>query len=80
MQSHINVGTGSDITIRELADTIARVTGYVGRIEFDTSKADGPPRKLLNVSRINKLGWTAKTTLEEGLVLSYADFKKLYKL
>ena len=80
MQSHINIGTGSDITIRELADTIARVTGYVGRIEFDTSKPDGPPRKLLNVSRINKLGWQAKTVLEEGLALSYVDFNKLYEL
>lgn len=78
MQSHINVGTGSDITIRELANTIARVTGYAGRIEFDTSKPDGPPRKLLDVSRLNKLGSMSKIQLEEGLTRAYTGFREYY--
>ena len=76
MQSHINVGTGDDITILELADAIARVTSYSGRIEFDTGKQDGPPRKLLDVSRIHKLGWHARIPLEQGLEWSYSDFSQ----
>ncbi len=76
MQSHINVGTGSDIAINELAETIARVTGYSGGIEFDTSKPDGPPRKLLDVSRLNNLGWNAKVNLENGLTFACQDFLK----
>ncbi|WP_342309582.1 GDP-L-fucose synthase [Pseudomonas fluorescens] len=71
MRSHVNVGTGVDCTIRELAETLARVTGFNGRLRFDTSKPDGAPRKLLDVSRINALGWEAYVPLEEGLRDAY---------
>jgi GDP-L-fucose synthase len=71
MQSHINVGTGLDCTIRELAETIARVTGYQGRVVFDASKPDGTPRKLLDVTRLNQLGWKASIDLETGLRATY---------
>lgn len=74
MLSHINVGTGSDVTIRELAELISRVVGFDGVIEFDPEKPDGAPRKLLDCSRIWSLGWRAKTGLEEGLASAYADF------
>lgn len=65
--SHINVGIGVDCTIGELAQTMAKVVGYAGRLVFDASKPDGTPRKLLNVQRINALGWQASTQLEQGL-------------
>ncbi len=68
----INVGTGQDCTIKELAYTIKKVVGYPGEILFDTSKPDGPPRKLLNVERINALGWQAQISLEDGLRETYA--------
>lgn len=74
MASHINVGTGVDCTIRELAETIGRVTGFTGRIAFDASKPDGTPRKLLDVSRLKAMGWTARIPLEEGLRDAYAWF------
>lgn len=74
MLSHINVGTGVDCTIRELAEIIARVTGFNGAVTFDTSKPDGTPRKLLDVSRLEKLGWTASISLEEGLRSTYEWF------
>lgn len=74
MLSHINVGTGVDCTIGELAETIARVTGFKGRLEFDSSKPDGAPRKLLDVSRLKALGWEARIGLEPGLALAYAWF------
>ncbi|MFJ3044277.1 GDP-L-fucose synthase family protein [Herbaspirillum chlorophenolicum] len=74
MQSHINVGFGGDITIRELAEAIADVIGYGGRFEFDTSKLDGAPRKLMDSSRLQALGWHAETGLEAGLARSYQDF------
>ena len=67
MCSHINVGTGQDCSIRELAETIARVTGFDGRLVWDTSKPDGTPRKLLDVSRLAALGWRAQIGLEDGL-------------
>jgi GDP-L-fucose synthase len=70
----INVGTGNDLTIRELAELVAGVVGWSGRFEYDVSKADGTPRKLLDVSRLNALGWAPATTLPEGISLSYADF------
>jgi GDP-L-fucose synthase len=72
--SQINVGTGVDCTIRELAETIAKVSGFEGRIVFDTTKPDGPPRKLLDVSRINSLGWQAEINLEDGLRDAYNWF------
>ena len=74
MQSHINVGTGIDVTIRELSETIQQVVGYEGKLEFDISKPDGTPRKLLDVSRLNSLGWKAGTDLLEGLGKTYAWF------
>jgi GDP-L-fucose synthase len=67
MLSHINVGTGQDCTIRELAETIAAVTGFTGRVTFDASKPDGTPRKLLDVSRLRDLGWQSSVGLKEGL-------------
>ena len=76
MQSHINVGSGEDITILDLAKTIAKVIGYQGGIEFDTTKPDGTPRKWMDSSRINKLGWYPKIKLEEGLKLAYKDYKQ----
>ncbi len=74
MLSHINVGTGDDCSIRELVETIAKVVGYGGAISFDTSKPDGTPRKLMDVSRLNSLGWQYKVSLEEGLARSYGWF------
>jgi GDP-L-fucose synthase len=74
MLSHVNVGSGIDCTIRELAETIARVTGFSGRIVWDTSKPDGTPRKLLNVSRLAALGWHARIGLEDGLRDAYRWF------
>jgi GDP-L-fucose synthase len=74
MLSHINVGTGEDLSIRELAETVAQVVGYGGRIEFDPSKPDGTPRKLLDVSRLHALGCRARIGLAEGLRQAYADF------
>ena len=74
MMSHINVGTGQDCTIRELAETMARVTGFQGDLVFDASKPDGAPRKLMDVSRLKRLGWTANVTLEEGLSMTYQWF------
>lgn len=73
-QSHINVGTGKDITIAELAKLIGGVVGFKGRITFDTSKPDGMPRKLLDVSKLSALGWKAKTSLEEGLEKTYQAY------
>ena len=74
MLSHINVGTGIDCTIKELTETVAEVVGYQGKIEWDTSKPDGTPRKLMNVSRLEKLGWQSAVGLEEGLKISYKWF------
>ncbi|MDP1790063.1 MAG: GDP-L-fucose synthase [Methylibium sp.] len=68
----VNVGCGADLTIRELAETVMRVVGFEGRIVFDSSKPDGTPRKLLDVSRLAALGWRAKVPLEAGLRLAYA--------
>lgn len=74
MLSHINVGTGVDCTIRELAETVARVTGFNGKLSFDPSKPDGTPRKLLEVSRLKSLGWQARISLEDGLRDAYGWF------
>lgn len=76
MQSHINVGYGSDITIAQLAQTVGKVVGYTGQVEFDSSKPDGAPRKLMNSALLKKLGWNAKVDIEEGLGLAYQDFIK----
>lgn len=74
MQSHINVGFGRDITIAELALIVCQVVGYQGEIDFDTRKPDGAPRKLMDSSRLNALGWHAQVQLDSGLTLAYADF------
>jgi len=74
MLSHINVGTGIDCTIRELAETMAKVTGFKGHIKFDSSKPDGTPRKLMDVSRLKALGWESTISLEDGLKSTYQWF------
>jgi GDP-L-fucose synthase len=74
MLSHINVGTGVDCTIRELAETVAQVTGYRGRIVFDTTKPDGTARKLMDVSKLRELGWSASIPLHQGLAHAYRWF------
>ena len=74
MQSHINVGSGSDVTIAELAQAIAQTVGYTGQIEFDATKPDGSPRKWMDSKRLNDLGWQAQVSLIEGLKLAYQDF------
>jgi GDP-L-fucose synthase len=74
MLSHINVGTGTDVSIAELARIVARVTGFIGRITFDPSKPDGTQRKLMNVSRLSALGWQAKIGLREGIEDTYRWF------
>jgi GDP-L-fucose synthase len=76
MLSHINVGCGEDITIRKLAETIGKVVGYQGEITFDSTKPDGTPRKLMDSSRLNALGWQARVGLEAGLTMAYEDFLK----
>jgi len=76
LQRHINVGTGSDLSIRELAELIARTIGFKGRIEFDTLKPDGTPKKLMDSSRLKHLGWQSGISLEEGLIDAYNDYLK----
>lgn len=70
----VNAGTGKELTIKELTELVAKVVGYTGKIEWDASKPNGTPRKLLDVSKATNLGWTYKTELEDGLRLSYEDF------
>lgn len=70
----VNIGTGEDLTIKELAELIKDVVGYSGEIVFDASKPDGTPRKLMDVSKLNGLGWKHHTTLEQGIKLAYRDF------
>lgn len=72
----VNAGTGKELTIRELTGLVAEVVGYSGEIRWDTSKPNGTPRKLLDVSKAERLGWTYKTELKEGIRLSYEDFLK----
>lgn len=74
MLSHINVGTGVDCTIREMAETMAKVVGFEGGITFDTTKPDGTPRKLMDVSRLASLGWNYSVSLEQGLTTTYEWF------
>lgn len=70
----VNIGTGNGITIRELSELVAKVVGYKGKIEWDTSKPNGMPKKLLDVSKLESLGWSYKTELEDGLMKAYEDF------
>ena len=73
----VNIGTGEDVTIRELAQTVVKVVGFEGDLSFDTSKPDGTPRKLMDVSRLTALGWKASTSMEDGIRLAYQDFLTL---
>ena len=73
----VNIGVGEDITIRELAETIVKVVGFAGALEFDSSKPDGTPRKLLDVSRLHSFGWQASKALTDGLKQAYSDFEAL---
>ena len=75
-EQHINIGTGTDITIKKLAETIKKVTGYDGEIIFDTSKPDGTPRKLLDVTKLHNLGWKHSIELENGLRMAYQSFQE----
>lgn len=72
MISHINVGTGVDVTIREMAEIVKRVIGFEGELKFDASKPDGAPRKLIDTSRLTNMGWTYSVGLDEGLRQTYA--------
>jgi len=74
MCSHINVGSGKEYTIKELAEIIKKVVGYSGKIKFDLAKLDGSPRKFINTQLLNKLGWKPKVSLKDGLTKTYADF------
>jgi len=74
MQSQINVGFGSDITIAELAHAISQAVGFLGNIDFDPTQPDGSPRKLMDSTRLNALGWQAQVNLEQGLALAYQYF------
>jgi GDP-L-fucose synthase len=74
MQSHINVGSGEDITIRELAELVGQVVGFAGRIELDASKPDGTPRKWLDITRLRQLGWAPRIALKLGLISAYQSF------
>ncbi len=74
MQSHLNIGTGSDVRISTLAEIVGQVVGYSGKIEFDSSRPEGPQRKLLNTSRLTELGWNARVTLKQGIKNTYSDF------
>ena len=76
MLSHINVGYGSDMRIEELARIVSEVVGYQGYVNFDSSKPDGPARKLMDSSRLNSLGWHAKINIKEGLAMAYQDYLK----
>ncbi len=74
MLSHINIGTGEDISIGELAAQVGKVVGFTGRIDYDATKPDGTPRKLMDVSRLRAFGWKPRVGLEQGLALAYRDF------
>ena len=80
MQSHINVGFGSDITIAQLAEEVATAVGYQGKISFDPSKPDGAPRKWMDSGRLNSLGWHSQIALKSGLQLAYSDMRKQLNL
>jgi GDP-L-fucose synthase len=75
MCSHINVGFGSDVTIREVAQAVSQTVGYQGQITFDATKPDGAPRKWMDSQRLNALGWNATFDLQQGLALAYQDFQ-----
>jgi len=72
----VNIGTGTDVTIRELAETVVKVVGFQGELVFDTSKPDGTPRKLMDVTKIANLGWKSDVNLKDGITFAYADFQE----
>ena len=76
----VNIGTGKEITIKQLAKTIAEIVGYTGKIVWDYTKKNGTPRELLDITRLSSLGWTAKITLKEGIHIALEDFKNTYPL
>ena len=76
MLSHINVGSGHELSIADLSRTVAATVGYTGQIRFDTSKPDGTPRKLMDSDRLHSAGWQATVSLSDGLALAYQDFLK----
>jgi len=76
MLSHINVGTGKDITIKEMAETMKDIVGYKGKLTFDTAKPDGAPRKLIDTSRLSNMGWRYSIELEDGLKKTYEWYLK----
>jgi GDP-L-fucose synthase len=76
MQSHINIGSGKDLTIKQLAESIAKVVGFEGKIEFDPTKPDGTKRKLMDSTRLNNLGWHSKFDLQQGIKQTYEDYCK----
>ncbi|MBT8046270.1 MAG: GDP-L-fucose synthase [Pontiella sp.] len=78
VQSHLNVGSGKEVTIKELAETVKEVIGFKGEIEWDASKPDGTPRKLMDSSKLQKLGWQPEISLKEGIARAYEDFKDRY--
>ena len=78
VQSHVNVGSGKEVTIKELAETVAEAIGFKGEIEWDTSKPDGTPRKLMDSSKLRKLGWEPTVEMRDGIALAYDDFLKRY--
>jgi GDP-L-fucose synthase len=73
---HLNVGTGEDLSIKDLAENVAAAAGFTGQIEWDSTKPDGTPRKVLDVSRIKALGWKPTITLEEGIASTIAWYKE----
>ena len=73
-EGFLNIGTGEEVSIKEFAQVVAEIVGYRGKLIFDTNRADGPPRKRLDISKLTALGWTAKTRLQEGMTAAYADF------
>ena len=72
IQSHINIGSGKEVSIKELAETVKNIVGFQGKIDWDTSKPDGTPRKLMDISKLNSLGWEAKVELQKGIEMTYA--------
>ena len=74
MLSHINIGTGTDVTIKELADRVKDVVGFKGKLIFDNTKLDGAPRKLMDISLLSSLGWCARTSLGQGLSTTYENY------
>jgi GDP-L-fucose synthase len=76
----VNIGTGEDISIKDLAFLVNKIIGYKGEIEFDTSKPDGTPRKLMDVTKIHSKGWKHKIELEDGIKLAYQDFLTKYTI